>query len=108
MKDKVFHITNYFFLSYFNLDRDEHINVHLENIQEASLDQFNKCSNTSCWNTYGTPYDCDSIMHYDGKSFSKNSKETMTPVDPDACDLSNFNINLSDTDIQLLQVSPSY
>ena len=33
-------------------------------------------------NTFGTPYDYHSIMHYDGSLFSKNGLPTMVPKQP--------------------------
>ncbi|RCN33524.1 astacin [Ancylostoma caninum] len=54
-------------------DRDEHIKINWENIENAHRPQFNLTQRY--YKTYGLPYDYGSIMHYE----SDRIKPTMTP-----------------------------
>lgn len=55
-------------------DRDDHINIHWENLRFESKVQFNQVG-SGYVNTYGsdrgTAYDVASIMHYDSETFCK-------------------------------------
>lgn len=55
-------------------DRDNHIIVNFENIENTYHNQFYK--NTG--NAYGTTYDYFSVMHYSGYSASKNGLPVFT------------------------------
>lgn len=60
-------------------ERDDYVEIHLENVEDFPVDQkhnFNKYTNKQV-TEFGTRYDYDSIMHYDGMAFSKNGKPTM-------------------------------
>ncbi|CAL1540695.1 unnamed protein product [Lymnaea stagnalis] len=59
-------------------DRDEHIRVNFENIQNSSWHQFRKYNESSI-NTFGVPYDYLSIMHYGSDSYPGS----MTTLDPE-------------------------
>jgi hypothetical protein len=48
-------------------DRDNFIQIKESMIQEDAIGQYTKCP--SC-ETYGLPYDCHSIMHYEADAFS--------------------------------------
>ncbi|XP_029354027.1 high choriolytic enzyme 1-like [Echeneis naucrates] len=54
-------------------DRDNHVRILTENIQEGREHNFNKVKT----NNLGTPYDFDSVMHYSKFAFSKNGKPTI-------------------------------
>ena len=51
-------------------DRDEHVNVYLDNIKPGSKSQYSIESDS--W-TYDTPYDLESFMHYDAFAFAKDT-----------------------------------
>ncbi len=59
-------------------DRDDHVNIIFENIEPVYFPQFEKV-NSEQFSGYDTPYDYDSVMHYDGKMFSINGNDTMVP-----------------------------
>jgi hypothetical protein len=58
-------------------NRDEYVNILWENISEGHEHNFNKYNETIVTD-FGTSYDYESLMHYSGKAFSKNGKDTMT------------------------------
>jgi hypothetical protein len=60
-------------------DRDLYVIIHWENIQDGMKAQFNQ--RITDGDDYG-PYDYGSIMHYPSWAFSKNGKDTITPIDP--------------------------
>merc|ERR1712126_633115 len=50
-------------------DANDHIEIKEENIQKLKFHNYKACTvendrNCKSYNTYGTPYDCSSIMHY--------------------------------------------
>lgn len=55
-------------------DRDEHVEILLENVQDGEEHQFEIKKNVV---TADTGYDIDSIMHYDPTAFSKNGEPTI-------------------------------
>ncbi|XP_010880180.1 low choriolytic enzyme [Esox lucius] len=57
-------------------DRDNHIRILWENIQDEYKYAFNKIATLN----QGTPYDYNSVMQYHRYAFSKNSKPTMEPI----------------------------
>ncbi|XP_054627485.1 low choriolytic enzyme-like isoform X2 [Dunckerocampus dactyliophorus] len=58
-------------------DRDDHVNIHYENIRPGREYNF-EIQET---NNLGTPYDFKSVMHYNQFVFSKNGKPTITAKD---------------------------
>ncbi|KAL4224538.1 hypothetical protein ACF0H5_015240 [Mactra antiquata] len=65
------------------IDRDLYIDINYDNINEASRRNFDTTlSRDILYNTYNTPYDYKSIMHYGVKSWSKNKLPTMVTKDP--------------------------
>jgi Astacin (Peptidase family M12A) len=59
-------------------DRDSHIQINYENIQQAALSNFDRVDPKK-FSNFGTDYDLYSVMHYNGKAFSKNGKDTIVP-----------------------------
>jgi len=55
-------------------DRDEHITINWENLRPAGNYQFRTCSNCE---TFGLPYDTQSVTHFHGTAFSKNGEPTI-------------------------------
>ena len=55
-------------------DRDDHVDVHWDNIQETYLSQFNKVDEDR-WVDMKVPYDFHSVMQYGGNSFQINKDE---------------------------------
>ncbi|KAG5673248.1 hypothetical protein PVAND_003311 [Polypedilum vanderplanki] len=62
-------------------DRDRYVRINEENIQDGAKDQFNVVSSLN-FTHFNTPYDYDSLMHYDGKAFNKNGKYTIETYNP--------------------------
>ncbi|XP_057336449.1 protein tolkin-like [Microplitis mediator] len=61
-------------------DRDQYIEVFLDNIQKGNEDKFDKLSLEST-NTLGQPYDYNSIMHYPRFAFAKSKlRSTIEPT----------------------------
>jgi len=58
-------------------DRDDHVNIHYENIQGGMGFNFDKLP-TDQWGTFGVPYNQRSIMHYGSHDFSHNGQPTIT------------------------------
>ncbi|XP_022604910.1 high choriolytic enzyme 1-like [Seriola dumerili] len=54
-------------------DRDQHVRIHFENIQEGKESNFQKVQT----NNLNTPYDFESVMHYSKFAFSKNGQPTI-------------------------------
>uniref|UniRef100_A0A3B4V3P3 Metalloendopeptidase n=1 Tax=Seriola dumerili TaxID=41447 RepID=A0A3B4V3P3_SERDU len=54
-------------------DRDQHVTIHFENIQEGVESNFQKVQT----NNLNTPYDFESVMHYSKFAFSKNGQPTI-------------------------------
>ncbi|CAF1379247.1 unnamed protein product [Rotaria sordida] len=59
-------------------DRDDHIIINLDNVNEAEKYNFEKRRQEDLTDLY-TKYDYDSIMHYSQTAFSKNGRPTMVP-----------------------------
>jgi len=62
-------------------DRDNYVNIELQNIQEGTENNFNKYD----FNTVDdkrVPYDYESVMHYSDQGFSINGQPTIVTKDP--------------------------
>jgi hypothetical protein len=57
-------------------DRDEHVKVYISNARPGSALNFNHMSHHQI-NSYGTPYDAISVMHYKEYAFSVNRQKTI-------------------------------
>ena len=92
-------------------DASQHIQINWGNINKASYGQYEPCitaNDASCsqYNSYGTAYDCMSIMHYRDWAFitpeaKSRGGATMTPR-REGCDLSSAARVLSNIDIDIL------
>ena len=83
-------------------DRNETIKVLWDNLEKTNLAkaQYKECFQCK---TYGTQYDCMSIMHYRDYFFSFRRRKTMVPVDPNSdCDLNRDNNELTRSDKDLI------
>ncbi len=58
-------------------DRDNFVKIIAENIRPGHEIQFETCHEAPCMRAVQFPYECDSIMHYTPREFSKNSKNTL-------------------------------
>ncbi|XP_056157044.1 uncharacterized protein LOC130131387 [Lampris incognitus] len=57
-------------------DRDRYVRINWENIQNGRKHNFNRYTT----NNLNTQYDYSSVMHYGKTAFSKNGKDTITPL----------------------------
>lgn len=80
-------------------DRDKHVKILWQNIVQQFYSEFNKVD-PGMYNTYGTPYDYQSIMHYGPTAFSKNGARTIIPKDSRFADTIGQRNSLSDGDIK--------
>lgn len=65
-------------------ERDEYVQIVLENIEAGKEHNFNTYSATTI-NNQGIEYDYNSVMHYGATAFSKNGLKTIIPIkDPEA------------------------
>ncbi|KAL5277301.1 hypothetical protein ACFFRR_002497 [Megaselia abdita] len=79
-------------------DRDDYIEVHLENVKEDYRSNFKKYTRDEV-TAYGARYDYDSIMHYSAYAFSSNGEPTMVAkIMPDGANMGEAN-KMSPTDI---------
>jgi hypothetical protein len=62
-------------------DRDKHITVHFDRIEDTKVSNFEKASERGLKAQMIGPYNVDSIMHYGSYAFSKDGKPTITRVD---------------------------
>ena len=59
-------------------DRDEYVRIVEDQIIEESKKNFEK--KDALFSSYGTPYDYDSVMHYDEDAFSMSGTKTIVPI----------------------------
>ncbi|KAH9498106.1 Blastula protease 10 [Bulinus truncatus] len=81
-------------------DRDDYVSVLFDNVNKSHSHNFEK----KRWSqvlTYGLPYDYDSIMHYDEKTFSVNNTLTVHAKDPKYQKVIGNGKGLSFSDIKL-------
>jgi hypothetical protein len=61
-------------------DRDDYVDILLENIEDKREYHFDKV-NPIWFSNFDTPYDYNSVLHYNSEAFSKNGKSTIEPKD---------------------------
>ncbi|XP_055693193.1 seminal metalloprotease 1-like [Lutzomyia longipalpis] len=66
--------------------RDEYVQIVWDNIKDDMKQNFVKYDTTISSN-YDVPYDYESVMHYAKKSFSKNGKDTIVPLQPNNAEM---------------------
>ncbi|KAL5277305.1 hypothetical protein ACFFRR_002502 [Megaselia abdita] len=70
-----------------SFDRDDYVEIHLENVEEDQRHNFDKYTRDEV-TAYGTRYDYNSIMHYDAYAFSNNGEPTMVAkIMPDGANM---------------------
>ncbi|XP_017050620.1 seminal metalloprotease 1-like [Drosophila ficusphila] len=84
-------------------DRDEYVTIAEENITEGMEHNFNKYDNETV-EDYGEPYDYSSVMHYTAYAFSKNGEMTIVPLQEGAEELMGQRLQLTQSDINKLNV----
>lgn len=78
-------------------DRDEHVEIHRDNIQALYQSQFDREKESDA-EDFGD-YDFDLIMHYGPRDYAKNaSKDTITSKDPAHSVHKNFALSAGDID----------
>jgi hypothetical protein len=61
-------------------DRDDYVKVYLENVKKGTESNFGK-ENANAVQDLGTPYDYNSLMHYEWNAFSTSLfKTTIEPL----------------------------
>ena len=81
-------------------DRDDYVEVHLENVVRGFEFAFDKYDLDKI-DHLGAEYDTCSVMHYPEKAFSKNGEKTIESKSPDTDDCTIGQRNgFSDTDIR--------
>lgn len=80
-------------------DRDKYVNIVWKNIQPTFYKEFSKV-NPSIFSYLGTPYDYQSIMHYNSVAFSTNGQATIVPRNSQYTDVIGQRYGLSEGDIK--------
>ncbi|MEJ8818762.1 M12 family metallopeptidase [Lacibacter sp. H407] len=75
-------------------DRDKYIKIRYENIPYEDTAQFSIVNNNA--STYGTNYDCNSIMHYKATDFASRGKVSISKLQ---CKTVGMQNTLTETDI---------
>ncbi|XP_045110776.1 blastula protease 10-like isoform X3 [Portunus trituberculatus] len=84
-------------------DRDDHVVINYENIQDNRESNFNKYS-TNAINSHNIPYDYSSDMHYGSTGFTINGKTTIATKDRLAQTLIGQRAGLSHRDKHLANI----
>uniref|UniRef100_A0A667XYQ5 Metalloendopeptidase n=1 Tax=Myripristis murdjan TaxID=586833 RepID=A0A667XYQ5_9TELE len=84
-------------------DRDDHVTIVWENIEEGKEHNFLKHTSSST-TTLGTPYDYLSVMHYDKDAFSNGNGSTIITNQPEYQDIIGQRQDMSANDILKLRM----
>lgn len=79
-------------------DRDDYIEVHLENVSDEYQYAYDKYGPDRITD-FGIAYDYKSVLHYNQYAFSKNGKKTITTKDPSMQNIVGTITSLSTKDI---------
>lgn len=60
-------------------DRDSYVRINWENVQPERSVNFKK-ADRSTTDSQGEPYDYKSVMHYSARAFSRNNRDTISPL----------------------------
>ena len=94
-------------------DAEDHIDIKWNNINKPCHSQYEPCSKRRggkvCPNykTYGIPYDCESIMHYEDwqcltSEAANKGEKSMYARDKSVCDITKPKITLSKLDVEIM------
>ena len=94
-------------------DAEDFIDIKWENIKASCRRQYEPCSKgfkgKVCpdYKTYGIPYDCESIMHYEDwqcrtKDAANRGLKSMYAKNPSTCDITKDKIRLSKLDVEIM------
>ncbi|XP_031415264.2 meprin A subunit beta-like [Clupea harengus] len=86
-----------FFHEQSRYDRDDHVTIIWENIQEGKEYEFNKMSENES-SLLDTPYDYTSVMHYNKNEFSNGNGSTIITKHPEFQDVIGDSREMSSTD----------
>lgn len=59
-------------------NRDKYVKINYENIQNGKKNNFKRYDSETV-SDFGQEYDYESVMHYNGKAYSKNGEPTIEP-----------------------------
>jgi len=80
-------------------DRDHYVTIQWQNITPGAEAAFEKVD-PDWFHNHDTPYDLQSIVHYDRISFSRNGEDTIVPRNMDYIDLMGRHRTQTPGDIQ--------
>ena len=94
-------------------DAEDFIDIIWANIESDCRRQYEPCSKDFSgkvcpnYKTYGIPYDCESIMHYEDwqcltRDASNKGLKSMYAKDPSKCDITKDKIRLSKLDVEII------
>ena len=94
-------------------DAEDFIDIRWENIKSDCRAQYEPCSKSYSgkvcpnYKTYGIPYDCESIMHYEDwqcltRDASNKGLKSMYARNRDTCDITKDKIRLSKLDVEIM------
>ncbi|XP_014057058.2 meprin A subunit beta isoform X1 [Salmo salar] len=79
-------------------DRDDHVTIVWENIEEGKEHNFEKRS-ASQTSTLGTPFDYTSVMHYGKEDFTNGNGSTIITKQPEYQDVIGQRLDMSSNDV---------